>query len=624
MSLRSQNSSQNLRVSQLDMMARARQGDVGAIAALMNRTRNKPFDRVQIRRREGGQYQLLVESAQVPEQQISVQWIVRGLVQLAIADIDTITIYGKSQQSAKPDWQQTVQIALSSPNSLEPSDLSESSDLSDPSDLSDSIAQPNSSEPPDPTELSDYCFIRNLSLLSGNLTPPNIAVSQIICSFAALPNTQKRIVLPHIASLLRDSTPIQDNALTAETQRWITEILALEGDDLRKLSIWLSRYCADPTATLEQIRPIVAVSSAQGEDGSDRAMPSAQLKPRMNPDIERVAIAQAARMENLHSPNLQLSQENSRLLWMIPAVWSACLLIVVGLGIHSTYRADTGFAICQQARVGASTQCNLAVQIAGDEAAIAQAIKSAAPVTPEIKSTAAEDCLKYGSTHILNALKLSKLALPAAENAVSIIHSQATEVFPGVLLTDITQTSRANAQPSRTACVGYALPAPVSDIDAVGDAQAAIQEIAADEIPAAWPDEPYQKMTIAGFSPEKALGGYDLFINLGSNVLFSAISVFVAVLLNACYTCYTLTGIYQVAAVLGALETVVHMIPAIGLFLSVPIGVGAIGLTSRFVKDFNISWADGYKPLARGAVTILVIKGALSWLLYGAIAHFIA
>ncbi len=610
MSLMSQNNPQDPRVSQLDLVAQARQGEVGAIASLMNRTRNKPFDRVQVRRREG-QYQLLVESAQVPAQQISVQWIVRGLVQLAIAEIKTITIYGKSQQSAKPDWQQTVQIALSSPNVL------------DSSDSSDPIEQPNSSEPPDPLELSEYCFTRNLSLLSGNLTPPNLSVSQIICSFAALPNTQKRIVLPHIASLLRHPKPIQDDALTAESQRWITELLALEGDDLRKLSIWLSRYCADPTATLEQLRPIVTVSSAKGEDVSDRPMPSAQFGSRMNPDIERVAIAQAARMEKLHSPNLQLTQENSRLLWIIPAVWSACLLIVIGLGIHSTYRPEASFAICQQALVGASTQCTLAVQIAGDEAAIAKAITAAAPITPEIKSTAAEDCLKYGNTHILNALKISELALPPAENAVSIVHSQATEVFPGVLLTDITQTSRPNAPPSRTACVGYALSAPVSDIDAAESAQGIIQEIAADEIPAAWPEELYQKMTVTGFSPEKALGGYNLFINLGSNVLFSAISVFVAVLFNACYTCYRLTGIYQVAAVLGALETIVHMIPAIGLFLSVPIGVGAIGLTSRFVKDFNISWADGYKPLARGAVTIIAIKGVLSWLLYGAIAHFI-
>ncbi|MGB3292633.1 MAG: hypothetical protein WBB01_06595 [Phormidesmis sp.] len=54
-----------------------------------------------------------------------------------------------------------------------------------------------------------------------------------------------------------------------------------------------------------------------------------------------------------------------------------------------------------------------------------------------------------------------------------------------------------------------------------------------------------------------------------------------------------------------------------------PLGVAAIGLASRFVKDFNISWADGYKPLARGAITIVAIKGILMWGLYSAIAHFI-
>ena len=74
---------------------------------------------------------------------------------------------------------------------------------------------------------------------------------------------------------------------------------------------------------------------------------------------------------------------------------------------------------------------------------------------------------------------------------------------------------------------------------------------------------------------------------------------------------------------LGAVETVVYMVPGIGFFISVPLDVAAIGLASRFVKDFNIDWTEGYKSLARGATTILAIRFVFSWLLYWAIAHLI-
>lgn len=181
----------------------------------------------------------------------------------------------------------------------------------------------------------------------------------------------------------------------------------------------------------------------------------------------------------------------------------------------------------------------------------------------------------------------------------------------------------------RIACVGYSFAPAASSLASsantspAGDTQSAFKEIAADEIPATWPEDPYDPATALNFSTEKALGVYSIFISFGANTLFTAIGVLLAVMLFSCYRCYTLKGVYQVALVLGVIETVVHMIPNVGFFVSLPLAVAAIGLASRFVKDFNIDWSEGYKSLARGAITIVAVRCVFSWLLYGAIAHFI-
>lgn len=334
-------------------------------------------------------------------------------------------------------------------------------------------------------------------------------------SFAALPNTQKLAVFPHVAQLLRKPEPLEDEALEPETRAWIAEILALQGDDSRKLSIWLSRYCADPAATVEQLRPIAATTD-DSHTPEGRAKPSAPIgKAAADPAAAKVM---AARAGQLHSQGFV---QSSRLpMWAIPTAWILSLLMVITLGIGSANRAGSALP-CQP--TGTAKYCQRAAQPGGDQSSMAGAIKAAVSASPEIEAE---------------------------------------------------------------------LEGRLAKLDDISTAQ--------------------------------ALGWYDPLINFGANTLFTAIGLFVAVILYACYSCYTLTGIYQMALVLGALETVMHLVPAIGLFVSVPLGVGAIGLTSRFVKDFTINWFDGYKPLATGAITIVAIKSTLMWMLYGAIAHFIA
>ncbi len=625
--------------TQLTVVERAKQGDPEAIAALINRMLSKQSAQVQVKRR-GSEYRLLVESDQVPEKQAMVTFIQQGLTKLAIADMQTVTIYGKSRQSAKPDWQHCFQMGSQM-----------GSQMGAQSGQAPTAKSPTSAKAAEPSlDLSEHCFIRNPSLLSANLTPPAKVVAQTMLSFAALPNAQKLAVLPHIAPLLRKPAPVDDPALTSETQAWITDVLAIEGDDIRKLSIWLSRYCADPTATVAQLSLKVTPPSETSSSSDASSAPSADSEPlrnTVNPNVARVVAQQAAIAKELHSPDISLLSSNSWLpVWVLPAAWAFCLMIAVSLGIYSANNVEYSSALCKQVE-NPSAQCNLASQLVGDDAVLREVLNQDVVITPEITETAAEECQEYSETHLLSAVTDLVRSQSSTKSTVNLSNSNTEEVLPGILLTDITQTD-SKGKPIRLACVGYVAPATAAAdefsnlsatafADASGSAfadvptsessdpagQLAIQEMVVDEIPMNWPKEPHTKIGGIKLSTKKALGIYNIFIAFGANTLFTAVGLFVAVMLNSCYKCYTLKGVYQTASVLGIVETIVYMIPGIGLLASIPLDVTLLGLASRFVKDFNIDWTEGYKPLAVGAITILIIRMILSWLLYGAIAQFI-
>lgn len=205
------------------VLARAKQGEPDAIALLMNRTLNQQNRHVRVLR-QNAQLKLLVESAEAPPQAATVGWIEKGLAKLAIANIETATIYGKSKQSAKPTWQQTISLTVvaQTPDPFAPAPT-------------EAAPKPTNAEPS--LDLSEYCFTRNKSLLAGNLTLPSKPVIKLVLSFAALANEQKLEILPLLDKVLRKPDVEIEESLSAEATAWLTQIAALEGPDVRKASI---------------------------------------------------------------------------------------------------------------------------------------------------------------------------------------------------------------------------------------------------------------------------------------------------------------------------------------------------------------------------------------------------
>lgn len=121
---------------------------------------------------------------------------------------------------------------------------------------------------------------------------------------------------------------------------------------------------------------------------------------------------------------------------------------------------------------------------------------------------------------------------------------------------------------------------------------------------------------------KKALGIYDIFLSLGAGTLFTAVGLYAAVVWCSCYTCRSAGGLYKTASILGIIEAITHQMPVFGFIAGLAINLGAIGLASRFVKDFHVDWRQGYEALAVGAFTILAVKTVLLFTLYSAIAFW--
>ncbi len=242
--------------TQPSLLDQAKTGDPQAIATLMNRTLAKQGAHVRVKR-QSNDYKLLVESAEIPDKSFTVRWILQGLEKLTIADLRTVEIYGKSKQSPKPNWQHHVQFPL---------------ERSEPSTQAASITTQAA-----PLDLSEQCFTRNQSLLSGSLTLPSKPVIQWVLAFDALSNAQKTEALPHVDLALRKSTLPADDILSAATQAWFTQLIALDGPDIRKASIWLSRYCLNPKVTVQQLSPNASEENAAAASSRQVSGASSQM-----------------------------------------------------------------------------------------------------------------------------------------------------------------------------------------------------------------------------------------------------------------------------------------------------------------------------------------------------------
>ncbi len=108
-------------------------------------------------------------------------------------------------------------------------------------------------DPDEPLDLSRYCFTDNRLLLTTDLPKPPNLLYQAIFAFHRLTTEQKREVLPLLPTLFENPSAVSTVILSVDAALWLEPLKSLNEHQLRLLSIWLSRYCFNPSSTLTEL-----------------------------------------------------------------------------------------------------------------------------------------------------------------------------------------------------------------------------------------------------------------------------------------------------------------------------------------------------------------------------------
>lgn len=476
-----------------------------------------------------------------------------------------------------------------------------------------------------PFELSAYCFIRNRALLTSKLQPPSAQIAELVDFFHVLPN--KQVVISFLEDIFnRTQTPNTEHHLES-IQQWVQELSELDGEKKRKASIWFSRYCFNPTETMEQLQPsltpVVEETPTPSEPTEPQPVeetePSLLTPSKAKPPISapktltsEVTTSRVKKGSQKKYPTLQFNSIHLAIAWVIFTIF------VLIINVRTISAALETSPLCANSPV--PEQCKLAVQLVGSPG-IELAFKSHPGVPSERTKAAAEfegvtadvytvpagldaadeTCSFYATTKAGMKFKEVMKMRPKP------LSTKGQIVLPGVYLVDVLQHNfQGGSEPIRTACVfRYQETKKAVKIDT----------LAIEVIPTQWPEEPYTGDS-QSVSLQKAAGVFGLLSVLGTGTLFTAIGLLITVLLGLGIRANRLDTIFKAAFFLGIIETLLSLLP-IFFILRMAGQILALGITSLVVKDFKVDWGMGYRVLAASALIIMGLRMVLNWIVFG-------
>ncbi len=144
-------------MSQQNPLELAKQGNPNAIAALINRNLNPKGVTAKVSRKDNC-LRVMLESAEVPNQNSMVEFIRSGILKLRVAEINTLQIFGRQVGDEVPVWSQTIHLKA----------LPSSSSVSQPSILETQNPLPQHLQSSTPSQNSNSPFTQNSSSVSAS------------------------------------------------------------------------------------------------------------------------------------------------------------------------------------------------------------------------------------------------------------------------------------------------------------------------------------------------------------------------------------------------------------------------------------------------------------------------
>jgi hypothetical protein len=584
-----------------------------------------------------------------PAEQALAHEILAGKVQRAIAALEiphlkNLCIYSRELGTVEPEWETLIPLISSEANATEANAIEyPSSEVTQETVAKESTkhsheASAASSErleseinpTTENTDLSQYCFTRNQALLTSDILPPTESIAHLVQRFDALLLSQKQEALPLLESFFRaNSFPSLDD-LDSETQTWLHQLAQMNPTDLRKTAIWISRYCLNPEVTMSQVTAILPLDKAAAPVAasvptSTQSSAQATLLAAPESSLAQYAAAAPARSRAAREPERILPEPSVsqslkrekiqpplvRYALLVPLIWLLCTATLIVIDVQSQKNPQVSEEFCKTAK--SQSYCQLAVQLMGAEQVqrFQKETESEPPMIEGVKEKSVTDCEIKAYFNSGFTLKDGK------ENNVPrdpIVSLKQETVFPGLFLVDVQLVAKAGGT-VRTACAYHQTVDPIMLRERPSKLAAAV-------IPTDWPTEPFENKTYRDTS-QTSWTIPNLLRLIGTNTLFTAIGLLVAVYFGLGIQVDSLETLYKSAFFLGISETLAGFIPMFGFLRMTVLEVLALMLTTVLVKDLTLEWSAGYKLIASGALVIIFVRMLLNWLLFFTIMSFV-
>lgn len=576
--------------------------------------------------------------------------IFKTIAKLPLSDIQGISLHSRIFGTVEPDWDTYLELPKSTDiDDVIPKSITELGSLSPESeplpeivveDTQEKTVNESSSEIEEtlatevvgeptakPFELSNYCFISNRSLLTAKLPHPPTNIAKMVDFFHVLPN--KQIIVPFLEEIFNTGQIPNTQNHPESIQKWVKEILALDPTEKRKASIWFSRYCLNPSATIEQMQAVLAIIAEQTPATTETTpyQPREETEPSLlTPSKAKPPIPAEKPLTQTHNSNSRPKKASKRK--KTPTLQPSSLHLAIAWIIFTVFAVMINFRTMSAAletsplcaNSPASDECELAVQMVGAPA-IELASKSHAGEPSERTKAAAEFegvtadvyTVPYGlsesaarTCEFYGTIKAGMKFKEVAKMMPKPISTEGKIILPGVYLVDVHQHNfKGGSEPIRTACV-FRYQETQQNVN--------VNTLAIEVIPTQWPEVSY-KTTSQPVAMQKASGLFNTLSVLGTGTLFTAIGMFVAIVLGLGIRANSLETIFKASFFLGIIETLLAFLP-IFFIAKIALETLALGLTSAVVKDFKVEWSSGYPVVAAGAIMIMGLRTLLNWIVF--------
>ena len=453
-------------------------------------------------------------------------------------------------------------------------------------------------ETPSSLDLSQYCFIRNHSLLTASIIPPPAEVARVVLFFHNLPDSEKEQVLPALEPALKKAKVQEDNSFSPEVNQWLEEIAGFNPEQSRKASIWFSRYCNNLERTISELTAVLEPPAPEPESPASEPNPPSPSQQEETINLEKPVNRVAPSYSTSGEPTPRTRPKGGKKRAVQPlGLPIAAIVVVLAILTVVTISVFPVFQTPKVAKVAALCQdspsqsyCQLAIDIVGGEESLRNTANTSLPFDSDGKEEAISEC-KSASEQLPAALLWGDFK--SQENF-------AQEVLPGIYVTDLQLGfPREPEAEVRVACIMQN-----SDRDRYPTI------VAMDTIPKNWPEKPYQNKeklaeetseTWNGVALIEKLGNLGVSISLIIDVGCSAIALYLVSMVGWIgIGVNSLKTLLTVAAIWGTFETIISIIfgslPSLGILgiFSMLVRLIAFWIISLLVKGLKLDLTRGY------------------------------